>query len=68
MPAPPPPTPTGFLIWVLRSPGAGGSQGTGSGENQKASRAVPQETGRDPIFHKWDPSLRMGAAGLLRAP
>ena len=67
-PSPPHPSHPRFLIWVLRSPGAGGSQGTGSGENQKASRAVPQKTGCDPIFHRWAPSLRMGAAGLLRAP
>ena len=29
---------------------------------------MPQETGCDSIIHRWDPSLRTGAAGLLRAP
>ena len=50
------------------TPRAGGSQGAGSGGSQEASRAVPQETGCDSIIHRWDPSLRTGAAGLLRAP
>lgn len=64
---PSPPPPPRFPYLLCEAPGQG-DQEQAEGENQKASRAVPQETGCDPIFHRWDPSLRMGAAGLLRAP